>query len=304
MTAYLVRRTVQAVLTLLVVSIAVFLLMKLYPGDPGAIMLGRHATPAKVRELDLLLGAALPWPAQYLRWLGLLFAGGLEGAFLLLPATLLLLLVGGGLGVALAVALASWQARFPHSLLDRAASALSLLFYAFPSFWVAATLFLWLGIDLGWVPLVPPGFPGDQGVADWALSYVVPVAAIAVTSVAGWSMHLRAALEEALRSDYVRTARAKGLPERLVVRRHVLRSAWLPLLSILGMTFPVLLSNLIVVESTLPMNSIGGALVGAIYTRAYGSVLDLVMVIGILTVGLNLLADLVAAAADPRIRFG
>ncbi len=304
MTRYAARRIVQAVLSLIAVSIVIFLLMKLYPGDPGSILLGRHATPAKVHALDLMLGLGLSWPQQYLLWLRLLFAGGLSGAFAVLPTTLLLLALGGGIGLAISVVIAIGQARFPGSWLDRLTSFLAQLFYSFPSFWLAALLFWWLGIERGWVPLVPPGFQGNQGFGDWALSLVIPVVTVALTTVAGWSIHLRAAMEEALLSDYVRTARAKGQTERRVVRRHVLRNALLPLLSIMGMSFPVLLSNLIVVEGQMGMQGIGGALMGALYMRAYGLVLNLVMVVGIATVALNLLTDLLSAAADPRIRFG
>ena len=304
MTRYVGKRCLQALLTLIIVSLVVFALMKLYPGDPGAILLGRHATPAKVRQLDLMLGVQLSWPQQYLSWLRLLFAGGLSSAFSVLPTTLLLLALGGGIGLALAVGLALLQSRFPGSPLDRITSFTALLFYTFPSFWLAALLFLWFGFDLGWVPIVPPGYLGNRDFADWLLSLAIPVLTVALTTVAGWSVHVRAALEESLMSDYVRTARAKGVSERRLLRRHVLRNAMLPLLAILGISFPVLLSNLIVVEAEVGMQGIGGALFGALYMRAYGSVLNLVMVVGLVTVVLNLIADVLSAVADPRIRFG
>jgi peptide/nickel transport system permease protein len=304
MTRYAATRVAQAILSLIAVSVVIFLLMKLYPGDPGSILLGRQATPAKVRALDRMLGLDLGWPQQYLVWLRLLFAGGLSGAFGALPSTLLLLALGGGLGLAISMSVAIRQARFPGSWLDRITSFLAQLFYAFPSFWLAELLYWWLGMELGWIPLVPPGYLGNQGLGDWALYMSIPVLTVALTTVAGWSIHLRAAMEESLLSDYVRTARAKGQTERLVIRRHVVRNSVLPLLSILGMSFPVLLSNLMVVQAYMGVQGIGGALMGALFTRAYGTVLNLVMVVGIVTVALNLLTDLLSAAADPRIRFG
>jgi len=303
MSAYVARRFGQAVLTLIVVSMVIFLLMKLYGGDPGVILLGRSYTPAKAHAIDVALGMALPWPMQYLRWLRLLFAGGLSGAFGTLPASLLLLVLGGGIGLALAVGAASVQARFPHSWADRVTSALSLIFYTFPSFWVAGLLSLWFVFELGWLPMVPPGMPGNTGFGSWALTLVIPVLSLALTSVAAWSLHLRVAFDEAFASDYVRTARAKGLPERAVVRRHVLRNGLLPLLSILGMSYPVLLSNLIVLEPYFTQSGIGGAIFAAIGMRAYGSMLDVVLVLGILVIGANLLTDIAIACVDPRVRF-
>jgi len=133
---------------------------------------------------------------------------------------------------------------------------------------------------------------------------VLPIVTLALTTVSGWSMHLRSAMEEALASDYVRTARAKGLPEGRLLRRHVMRSAVLPLLAMIGMSFPVLLSNLIAVQVAFGMSGIGQMLVTGLFFRLYGMILNIVFVIGIITVLASLLVDVLAAASDPRVRFG
>ena len=305
MITYTLKRIGQALITLVGISLVLFLLLKLYGGDPGWIMLGRFATPAKVHRLDLALGVLQPWPMQYLHWLQLLFTGGLSNTFAVLPPTLLLFVLGGGLGLVLAVAAALVQARYPRTWLDHLTAIGSLVFYALPSFWLGLVLFLIFAVELMWLPMVPPGFtPGGQGLVGWALAMVLPVVTLALTTVSGWSMHLRAAMEESLVSDYVRTARAKGLPERLVQRRHVLRSARLPLLAMIGMSFPVLFSNLIAIQAVFGLAGIGGMLLVAIEYRLYGMVLNLVFVIGIITVLANLLVDMLAAASDPRVRFG
>ncbi len=305
MIAYIVRRLVQAVLTLAAISVVLFVMMKLYGGDPGWIMLGHFATPAKVHRLDLALGVLQPWPVQYLDWLRLLFAGALAGTFQAMPPTLLLFALGGGLGLLLATGLALLQARHPRTWVDHLTSTGALVFYAMPSYWLGLVLFLVFAVYLGWLPMVPPGFfPGGQGPVGWSLAMVLPIVTLALTTVSGWSMHLRSAMEEALASDYVRTARAKGLPEGRLLRRHVMRSAVLPLLAMIGMSFPVLLSNLIAVQVAFGMSGIGQMLVTGLFFRLYGMVLDVVFVIGIITVLASLLVDVLAAASDPRVRFG
>jgi peptide/nickel transport system permease protein len=303
--AYIARRIGQSLLTLVAISMVLFLLLKLYGGDPGWIMLGHMATLAKVHALDRALGVFEPWPVQYLDWIRQLFAGGLSSMFSVLPPTILLFALGGGLGLILAILLAIAQARHPGRWIDHLTSAGSLLFYALPSFWLGMVLFLIFAVELEWLPLVPPGFaPGGEGPLGWSLAMVLPVVSLALTSVATWSMHLRAAMEEALASDYVRTARAKGLPEYLVVRRHVLRHALLPLLTMIGMSFPVLLSNLIVLQMVFGMYGIGGLLETAIFARLFGLLLNTVFVIGVITIAANLIVDILAVFADPRIRFG
>lgn len=305
MITYVLRRLRQALLTLIAISLVLFLLMKLYGGDPGWIMLGHFATPAKVHKLDIELGVLQPWPVQYLDWLEMLFAGGLSDTFSILPPTILYFVLGGGLGLALAVTVALVQARHPGTWLDHLTSIGSLVFYALPSFWLGLVLFLIFAVELEWLPLVPPGFhPGGQGPLGWTLAMVLPVLTLALTTVSAWAMHLRAAMEEALLSDYVRTARAKGLPERAVLRRHVLRSALLPLLTMVGMSFPVLLSNLIVLQQVFGLPGIGGMLEGAIYFRLFGMLLNVVLVIGVITILANLVVDVLAALSDPRVRFG
>jgi len=304
MTAYILRRVGQAIVTLFVVSVVLFVLIKLYGGDPGWIMLGRSATPAKAYAVDLALGVLQPWPVQYVAWLRLLFSGALASTFAVLPPTILYFALGGGLGMVLAVLVALAQARRPGSWVDHVTTIGSLVFYAVPSFWLGLILFLVFAVTLGWVPLVPPGFlPGAQTPLGWALAWVLPIVTLALTTVSGWSMHLRAAMEEALLSDYVRTARAKGLPERRVLRRHVLRSAYLPLLTMVGMSFPVLLSNLIALQQTFGLNGLGGMFESAIALRLFGMLMNGVLMVGILAVGANLAVDILAALADPRVRF-
>ena len=304
MTAYVGRRLGQALLTLFAVSVVLFLLMKLFPGDPGWILQGRGATQATAAEIDAMLGLNLPWPVQYLKWLQQLVAGGFSGVLGTLPPTLLMVALGGGLGLLLAVLLASVQARRKGRLVDDVLTIASLVVYALPCFFVALLLWEIFGLNLGWVPLVPAGMPpGAQTFGGWLLAMIIPTVAIAFTVISSWSMHLRAAFEEAMHADFVRTARAKGLPERLVHRRHVLRSGLLPLLAIIGLTLPALLTNVIVLQIWFSSWSIGQLLIGALQERANGILMDGVLVVGVVVVLVNLVVDVLAAFSDPRVRF-
>lgn len=301
---FLLGRALQVVLTLLTVSIVAFLLLHMLPGSLPAEMLGRQATPARVRLLAHLLGIDEPLPVQYLRWLALLFSRGVlqEIASIAMP-TLELLLLGGGVALLASLAIAGLQARLRGSLLDRALGIAAYALYTLPSFWVGLML-LWLFADmLLWLPATGPLPTPGQGVLAWWLSMVLPVATLALATIASWSTLFRAAIEDALRSDYVRTARAKGLSDRQVVRRHALRPAALPVITVVGMSLPTMFNNVVAIEIVFSMAGLGSSLVGAVGALQYGVSGYLVLVIAALTAAGSLAADILYAFADPRIQF-
>lgn len=301
---YLMGRAVQLLLTLLVVSAATFLLLHMLPGNLPLEMLGRQATPARVRLLARLLGVNLPLATQYTRWLGLLFSpGDLREVLSVTLPTLELLSLGGGAALLTSLGLASLQARLRGSLLDRALGIVAYLFYTLPSFWVGLML-VWLFADmLPWLPATGPRPVPGQDVLSWWLRMILPVATLALATVASWSTLFRAAIEDALRSDYVRTARAKGLSERQVVRRHALRPAALPVITVVGMSLPTMFNNVVAIEIVFSMAGLGSSLVGAIGGLQYGVAGYLVLVIAAVTAVGSLCADTLYAFADPRIQF-
>ncbi len=300
---YLLGRAVQVVLTLLAVSLLTFILLHTLPGSLPLEMLGREATPARVRVLTRLLGVDLPLPLQYLRWIGLLLAPGeLRQVTAIAVPTLELLALGGGVALMSSLSIASLQARLRGSLLDRALGIAAYVLYTLPSFWVGLML-VWIFAD--WFLLLPATgpLPAGQSAASWWLRMILPVLTLALATIASWSTLFRAAIEDALRSDYVRTARAKGLGEREVLRRHALRPAALPVITVVGMSLPTMFNNVVAIEIVFSMMGLGSGLVGAISGLQFGVAGYLVLVIAAVTAVGSLIADMLYALADPRIQF-
>ena len=299
---YIARRLGEALLTLVAVAFAAFVLLHLLPYNVAAIMAGPKASPAQVAEVAAAIGQNLPLPVQFMRWFAQLAAGGLSLATAQALPTLELLGLGSGLALVLALGLVFIQVRFPGSLLDRLLASVAYVLYTLPSFWVGFILMYYFAIELLWLPAQGPSLnPPSQH--SWWLYMILPVVTLALTTISAWSTSVRAAVEEALQSDYVRTARAKGASERVVFRRHVLRNALLPLITTAGMSLPGLFNNVIAIEWLFTMQGLGSGLIDALITFDYGTAVDLVFVIGAVTVLGSLVADLLYLLADPRIQY-
>ncbi len=300
---YLAGRLMQVVLTLLGVSLVTFALVHAMPGNLAQEMLGRQATPERVRQLTRLLGIDQPLPVQYLRWLGVLLSPAeLRGLGAVTVPTLELLGIAGGIALFVALGVASLQARLRGSFLDRLLGIVTYALYTLPSFWVGLMLLWWFADWLLWLPATGPQ-PAGQGVASWWLRMILPVLTLVLATVASWSTLFRAAIEDALRSDYVRTARAKGLSERQVLRRHALRPAALPVITVVGMSLPTMFNNVVAIELVFAMTGLGSTLVSAVWGLQYGTAGYLVLVIAAVTALGSLIADVLYAFADPRIQF-
>ncbi len=300
---FLTGRVLQVVLTLLGVSLVTFALVHAMPGNLAQEMLGREATPERVRSLTRLLGLDQPWPVQYIRWLALLVSpSDLRGLGALTVPTLELLGIAGSVALVVALGVASLQARLRGSRLDRGIGIAAYVLYTLPSFWVGLMLLWWFADWLLWLPATGPQ-PAGQSVAHWWLRMILPVLTLVLATVASWSTLFRAAIEEALRSDYVRTARAKGLSEGQVLRRHALRPAALPVITVVGMSLPTMFNNVVAIELVFAMAGLGSSLVSAVWGLQYGMAGYLVLVIAAVTALGSLLADLLYALADPRIQF-
>ena len=304
MTRYVVRRVLEAAFTLFVVSFATFLLLKAMPYNLAALSAGPRATPEMVVQLAHEMGLDKPLPLQFLFWLRQTLSTGAALAATYAPPSLELLGLGSVVAALCAFAIAYVQAKRPNSLFDRGMSLITFVLFTFPSFWVGFVLIFIFGIQLLWLPAAGPNLdPSSQGFSNWILGMILPVATLALTTIATWTTYFRGAIEEALRSDYIRTARAKGLPENQVIVVHVLRNALLPAITIAGLSLPTLFNNVIVIEWIFGMPGLGSSLVLALTQFNYGAAVDLVVVIGAVTILGSLLADLLYAAADPRIHF-
>jgi peptide/nickel transport system permease protein len=299
------RRVAEGVLALLGIAIAVFFLLHLDNINPARAMLGRLATPAKVAALTAALGLNQPVPIQFVLWLkALLLEGQLHDILATNLGPTLELLVFGALAAFWgSVLLATVQIRWRGSWLDRGLSVLTYLLNAIPPFWLANALLFLLAIVVLWLP--PTGSPtyGQTGLGQWAFHLILPVGTLALSLVGSWTRYLRASLDDAMESHYVRTARALGFPETRIVRRHALRNSLLPLITLVGMAMPTVLNAVIVIEMVFAMNGLGAQFLGALYALSFGTATEYALVLAIVTVLGNILADVAYVMADPRIRY-
>ncbi len=291
----------------LVVSI-VFLLIHLVPGDPIVQMLGEGATASDVSALRHAYGLDAPLTVQYGRYLtGVLHADLGQSLRLRQPVlglvlerypyTLALALAALGLGVLVAVPAGVWAATHRDGWQDRAAGVVSLVGLSFPNFALGPLLILGFSIGLGWLPVSGAG-------TGWGLvtHMVLPAVTLGSGLAAILTRMVRTAMLEELGQDYIRTARAKGLSERVVVYRHALRSALIPVLTVVGLQFGSLLAGAIVTETIFSLPGIGRLTVSAISNRDYALVQGCILAIGLTYVGVNLLTDMAYTVANPRMR--
>ena len=304
MSRFLLARLGAAVVVVFGVTVLVFLLLHVVPGDPVDVMLGEAAQPADRLALRHELGLDLPLLTQLLHYLtGLVrFDLGVSLhtrrpiATLVLeriPATLEL--TAAALVVAVAIALPSgvMAAVRRGSWWDHGTMSLALMGAALPSFWLGPVLILIFSIGLGWFPV-----SGREGLG----SLVLPALTLGSGMAAVLSRMVRNALLEVLNEDYVRTARAKGLNERQVILGHALRNAWLPIVTLLGLQLGALLGGAVITETVFAWPGVGQLTVEAIQRRDYPVVQACVLLIALAYVGVNTLTDLVYARLDPRVR--
>jgi ABC-type dipeptide/oligopeptide/nickel transport system permease component len=291
----------------LVVTI-VFLLIHLVPGDPIVQMLGEGATASDISALRHTYGFDAPLGVQYTRYLtGVVHADfgqslRLRESVLHLiaqryPYTLALSVAALAIGLLLAIPAGVWSATHRDRWQDRATGVVSLVGLSFPNFALGPILILLFSIQLGWLPVSGSG-------TGW--SFVTHLVLPAVTLGSGLAALLtrmvRTAMLEELSQDYIRTARAKGLPERTIVYKHALRNALIPILTVVGLQFGSLLAGAIVTETIFSLPGIGRLTVSAISNRDYALVQGCILAIGLTYVGVNLLTDLLYTVANPRMR--
>jgi len=282
----------------------VFLLIHLIPGDPVEAMLGETARAADREAMRAALGLDAPLWRQYLDYLGGLARLDL-GVSLReqrpvtrilaerLPPTLLLASASLLLAVGIAVPLGVLAARHQHGPLDRLAMGFSLLGMAVPNFWLGPLLILVFSLWLGWTPISGMQQPS---------SLILPAITLGTGLAAVLARMVRNSLLEVLGDDYVRTARAKGLSEGAVLRRHALRNAWLPVLTLLGLQLGALLGGAVITETVFAWPGIGSLLVEAIQARDFPVVQGSVLLVAGLYVAVNMATDLAYAYVDPRVR--
>ena len=310
--AYLVRRLAQLVPVLVLASIGVFGLMRLIPGDPAQVIAGEEASAERLQEVRVRLGLDRPLPVQYLVWLGSVLRGDLgesvisgqpvatilaqkvqATAELAVGALVVAVLVGIPLGVAAALR--------RGSALDLAVTAYTSTVLGIPNFWLGLLLILFFVVTLNWLP--PGGrvaWAEDPG-GSWRY-LLMPVLTLSVRASGVLIRFTRTSMLEVLPEDYVRTARAKGLSERVVVARHALRCALIPVVTVVGLEFGRLLAGAVIAEQIFAWPGVGRLIIQAVGQRDYAIVQGVLLLLVTVFVLLNLITDLLYGVLDPRIR--
>jgi ABC-type dipeptide/oligopeptide/nickel transport system permease component len=303
---YLVQRFVASVVTLLGVSLIIFLMLRLLPGDPARIIAGLLATEEDIARIRTDLGLDQSLAVQYAIFVGRLARGNLGVSARTsqpvvqelrprLASTLRLALVSAGLAAGLGVLAGTLAATRPYSSFDYTLSLATLFGVSMPVYWLGLMLIIVFAIHLNWLPAA-----GSEGVA----SIILPALTLAAFNVALIARMTRSSMLEVLRQDFVRTARAKGLGERLIVARHALKNALIPIITVIGLQFGALLGGAVLTESVFGWPGMGQLLVESIFSRDYPMVQGIVLVFSALFILTNLLVDLSYAVIDPRIHYG
>ncbi len=313
MIRYLLRRVGGLLAVMLMVAVIVFVIVRVVPGDPAAVMLGTAATPADIARLRTELGLDRPLAVQFLIYLKQIASLDLgRSLFLNEPVawalwqraelTGLLTLLAAGLSVAIGVPVGVVSAVRRGSWLDQAATAVSMFAASVPSFWVGLTLIEIFAVHNPWFPVSGWGGPG-AGLAEHLRHLVLPACALGLPNSALIIRFTRTSMLDVLQEDYVRTARAKGVRPAGVVMRHAFRNAMIPVLTVVGLTVATLIGGAIVTETVFGLPGVGNLIVSAVLRRDYPVIQGTLLVISGLYVLINLLVDLLYALADPRVRF-
>lgn len=315
MLRFVLTRLLAVVPVLFVVSCVVFLILRLAPGDPAAVIAGNSATPADIEQIRTHLGLNEPLPVQYGIWMGKVLQGDLGHSYFLnkpvtqlivqrLEPTASLALGTMLLAVLMAVPLGTVAAARMGGWLDRLLSVVSVAGFSVPVFVTGYVLIYVFAIQLQWLPVQgyePLG--GKGGVLAWARQLILPWMALSIIYVALIARITRASVSEALTEDYIRTARAKGLREQVVLLRHALRNAAVPIVTVIGIGVALLIGGVVVTETVYAIPGLGMLTVDAVLNRDFPVIQGLVLLFSCAYVFINLMVDLSYLFLDPRIRY-
>jgi peptide/nickel transport system permease protein len=309
---FVLKRLGTFLLTLLLASVAVFWVLTVLPGDPAEVAAGVNSTPAQVQALREEFGLTGSAPTRYVRWLRGVLTGNLGKTFVSqrsiaseigvrLQVTLPLVLIGMVIAVAVAIPLGIAAAIGHRKVSGTLVSGFSQIGLAIPAFW--AGLMLITLVAVRWQLLPAGGFtPWSDSVVDAFRSLLLPAISLAIVQAAILTRYVRSSVLEVMREDYIRTARAKGLSQTAALRRHGLRNAAIPVVTVLGLQLTALLVGAVVIENVFTLPGLGMQLVDAIDGREIILVLDIVMLLVAVALVVNLVVDLLYFAIDPRLR--
>jgi peptide/nickel transport system permease protein len=310
---YLLRRILIAIPTLLLISVVVFTILALAPGDPLAQFATNPAVPPEVREnIRKQFGLDQPISVRYLKWLGAFLQGDWGYSFgsrtsvswLIMqrvPTTLFVIGTAYLISVLVAIPLGVLSAVRQYSWFDQVVTTLSFVGFSLPSFFTGLLLIIVFSVRLGWLPMIY-----DQQATDpvrMVKQMIMPVTVLALLQAATMARYVRASMLDNLGQDYVRTARAKGLRENLVVVRHVLRNALFPVVTLIALQLPAVFTGAVVTEQIFRVPGMGALLIKSIQDNDTPVIMGIVLLFSILVVVMTLVADLLYGLLDPRVKY-
>jgi peptide/nickel transport system permease protein len=313
LTGYILRRLGTAIVVVIGVSIAIFALLHLIFPSPALTVLGPRATQTSIAAFDKQNGFDDPWFVQYLRYMGNLLQGNLGTSYKLNQSVDSLLAerwarsaylsgISLVLSVLIALPIGIYQAVRRNTVGDYAVTSAAFIVYAMPVFFLGLILIQVFALDLNWF-----GYEASQSnsvltiIGDWH-DMTLPIATLTLLTIASFSRYMRSTSMDVLAQDYIKVARAKGLPERLVLTRHLLRNASLPMVTLIGLSIPLLLSGNLITETLFNYNGLGLLFFNSLQNVDYNVLLAYTLLGAVLTVVGNLVADIALTVADPRIR--
>ncbi len=313
MVRYVLQRFLGMLSVMFVVVTIVFVIVRVAPGDPAAVMLGPDATPADIEVLRERLGIDQPLVVQYVLFLGQLLRGDLgQSIFLDMPVgsalldraeptfflTLFSILIAAGIALPVGIMAAYRRGSF----FDQSVTTLTMLAASIPSFWLGLILIQVFAVRLGWFPVAGYGGP-DASFLTRLSHLVLPAVALGVVSSAVIMRFTRASMLDVLNDDYVRTARSKGMSEFRVVLRHAFKNALIPVLTVIGLTAALLVSGAVVTETVFSLPGVGNLVVSAVLRRDYPVIQGALLVIAAIYVLINFGIDMLYLMIDPRVRY-
>lgn len=312
---YAVRRVLIMIPLLFGLSLFIFVLIRLAPGDPTAFFMppGQSVDPAVRERVLVRLGLDQPLHIQYIRWLtsalqgdfGFAYAYGEPVLNLIasrIPATVQLQLAALLLGLLIAIPIGILSATRQYSLTDNVVTVFAFFGLSMPNFWFALLLIYFFGVQLRILPTVGAGV--DKAWPERLSYFIMPTLVLALNNMASYVRFMRSSMLEVIQQDYIRTARAKGLKESVILYKHALKNAILPLITVVGFSLPRLLGGAIIIESVFAWPGIGRLGYDAVLRRDYPTIMALTMITATFVMVVNLLVDLTYAFVDPRISYG
>jgi peptide/nickel transport system permease protein len=313
MTTYLARRLLQSVVVVIGVVLVTFILVHLLPGGPARAALGVKATPQGVAHFNQENGLNQPLWQQFLTYFGRLLRGNLGFSYVEnqsvasligenLPRDILLVGTSYALALAIAIPLGIFQAVRRNHFSDYAFTGLSFILYSMPSFLIGFLLIAAFSVEFRFFPSAAPPGSSIASILGDPRALVLPVATLALISVAAFSRYMRSSALENLALDYVRTARAKGASTRVILLHHVLRNSLLPIITLVGLSLPTVVAGALVTEEVFNFPGMGLLFYKAVQVQDYPVLVGFSLFVGIATVAGNLLADITYGVLDPRVR--